>query len=425
MEDQPRGAGCLLAAVAPARRGRHAGRPLRCRDDALGRHRAHAQPGGRLRQREDPHRHPRRRRPPRHLARRPGQAQARVRRQGQRHRRQQLADVGWLRRPDHRQRSRTQALQPDAAGPLCVLRRAWRAARDHGHRSDRGHPGRAEGRRHQRQGPGLGRTERSLRRPEPGRAERPGQQGHRARPRQGQPQRRRHRTGPPAGRHRRHPRGLGHPRPAPHRRQVRHGDDVRRCRPGCRRHLRKAVSHGPPPRAQDHVGDARGGPARRLHRRAADLHRLAPGAAGGAGPAAGREGRGRQPLEPQPGVAASGPEHRVLDAGLPGAEGRMVPRHPRLGGLRRLQCARRDEPQPGRAHPGRPRARWVAGTEGLGRPPARGDGRLRPIQRYAAASFRLRRADQAAIRAGPSDAPGQPLDPVPRQDSGGLSRRPS
>ncbi len=110
-----------------------------------------------------------------------------------------------------------------------------------GHRPDRGDPGRAEAGRHQGRGPRLDRAERSLCRAVAGRAERPRRQGHRARPQQGQPERRRDRAGPPAGRYWCHPRGLGDPRPAPHRRQVRHGDDVRRRRPGCCRHHRATV----------------------------------------------------------------------------------------------------------------------------------------------------------------------------------------
>ena len=60
---------------------------------------------------------------------------------------------------------------------LRLLRRARRAARDHGHRPHRGHPRRTQARRHLGQGPGLGRAERSLRRSVPRGAERPGQQG--------------------------------------------------------------------------------------------------------------------------------------------------------------------------------------------------------------------------------------------------------
>jgi acetyl-CoA acetyltransferase len=70
-----------------------------------------------------------------------------VRRQGQRHRRQQLADQRRRRRADPGLGKGRQAVRPEAAGPLRELRLARRAAGNHGHRPDRGHPGRAEGRR--------------------------------------------------------------------------------------------------------------------------------------------------------------------------------------------------------------------------------------------------------------------------------------
>jgi acetyl-CoA acyltransferase len=59
---------------------------------------------------------------------------ARVRRTRQRHGGQQLADQRRRRRADPGQRKGRQAVRPDAAGALCELRRARRAARDHGHR---------------------------------------------------------------------------------------------------------------------------------------------------------------------------------------------------------------------------------------------------------------------------------------------------
>ena len=71
--------------------------------------------------------------------------QAGVRRQGQRHRRQQLADQRRRRCADPGQRESGQAVRLEAAGALRLIRRARRAARDHGHRSDRGDPGGAEG----------------------------------------------------------------------------------------------------------------------------------------------------------------------------------------------------------------------------------------------------------------------------------------
>jgi acetyl-CoA acetyltransferase len=68
---------------------------------------------------------------------------------GQRDGRQQLADQRRRRRADPGQREGRQAVQPDAAGALRQLRRARRAARDHGHRPDRGHSRRAALRRPQ------------------------------------------------------------------------------------------------------------------------------------------------------------------------------------------------------------------------------------------------------------------------------------
>ena len=47
--------------------------------------------------------------------------------------------------------------------------------------------------------------------------------------------------GHPLGRHRRHPHRDRRPRPAAHRRHVRHGDHVHRHRHGCGRHLRAGV----------------------------------------------------------------------------------------------------------------------------------------------------------------------------------------
>jgi acetyl-CoA acyltransferase len=149
--------------------------------------------------------------------------------------------------------------------------------------------------------------------------------------------------------------GLVQPQPAPHRRQVRHGDDVRRRRPRRRRHFRASVSHGPPPRAENHDGAVRGGPAVGLHREAEDFHELEGRPAGRVGSAVLTQGRAGQPVEPEPGGAAPGAEHRVLDAGLSCAEGGVVPLVHRLGRVRRLQRARHDEPRPRRA-PARPRS---------------------------------------------------------------------
>ncbi len=75
-----------------------------------------------------------------------------VRRQGQRHGRQQLADLGRRGRADRGVGSGGEAVRPDAAGALRVVRGARRAAGDHGHRPDRGDPGRAEAGRPQGRG---------------------------------------------------------------------------------------------------------------------------------------------------------------------------------------------------------------------------------------------------------------------------------
>ena len=60
VEDQPRGTGRVLGGVPPPRRRSHAGRALRCRDDAFRADRAHAQSGRRLGEREEAHRQARR-----------------------------------------------------------------------------------------------------------------------------------------------------------------------------------------------------------------------------------------------------------------------------------------------------------------------------------------------------------------------------
>jgi acetyl-CoA acetyltransferase family protein len=119
------------------------------------------------------------------------------------------------------------AVQPDAAGALRLLRRARRAARDHGHRPQGSDPGRLQGRRHHPGSTRLDRTQRGLRRAVAG-----GDPGPRPRSGQGESDRRRHRAGPPARCHRRDPLGHGDPRAAPAQSQVRHGDHVRRHRHG-------------------------------------------------------------------------------------------------------------------------------------------------------------------------------------------------
>ena len=59
-----------------------------------------------------------------------------VRGEGFGHGRQQLADVGRRGRVDRGQREDPQAIQPDAARAFREFRGAWRAAGDHGHRSE-------------------------------------------------------------------------------------------------------------------------------------------------------------------------------------------------------------------------------------------------------------------------------------------------
>ena len=86
--------------IAPPRDRRPAGRLLQGRDHPRRDHHPHAEPGHRPGRHQDPHRRHRRRRARRFHHRIAGQAEARVCRQGQRHRRQQLADVRWRRRPD-------------------------------------------------------------------------------------------------------------------------------------------------------------------------------------------------------------------------------------------------------------------------------------------------------------------------------------
>jgi acetyl-CoA acetyltransferase len=108
--------------------------------------------------------------------------------------------VGRRWRADPGQRGRRQTLRPEAAGAVCQLRIARRAAAHHGHRPDRGHsrrPGlrRTEAGRHR-----LVRAQRSVRRPVARRDEHPG-----SGPRQGQPHGRRDCTGAPARGHRRYP----------------------------------------------------------------------------------------------------------------------------------------------------------------------------------------------------------------------------
>jgi acetyl-CoA acyltransferase len=121
-----------------------------------------------------PHRQPGRGRSPRHHPRRPGQAAHGVCRARLGHGRQQLPDVRRRRRADPGQRGRRQTLRPEAAGALRQLRLARRAAAHHGHRPDRGHPGRPGLRRTEAGRHRLVRAQRSLRRPVAGRDEHPG-----------------------------------------------------------------------------------------------------------------------------------------------------------------------------------------------------------------------------------------------------------
>ena len=106
VEGEPRGAGRLRAAVAPARAGGAAGRRVRRRDHADRGDGRVAGPGDGEVPMQDPHREPRRRRAPRHHPRRPGQAAHGVRRARHGHRRQQLADFRRRRRADPRERER-------------------------------------------------------------------------------------------------------------------------------------------------------------------------------------------------------------------------------------------------------------------------------------------------------------------------------
>jgi acetyl-CoA acyltransferase len=91
-----------------------------------------------------------------------GLASCGVRQQGQRDGRQQLADVRWRRRADPGFGEDPQAVQPGAAGPFRIVRGAWRAAGDHGHRSEGSDSGRAEGRWPDAGPDRLDRTERSV-----------------------------------------------------------------------------------------------------------------------------------------------------------------------------------------------------------------------------------------------------------------------
>jgi hypothetical protein len=110
-------------------------------------------------------------------------------------------------------------------------------------RPDRGHPGRAQGRRHQPGRSRLDRTQRGLRRAGPGR------HPHlRARPGQGQPHGWRHCFGPSAGRHGRHPRRHGGACAAAPPAEVRHGDHVRGHGPGRGRHPGTCLGARPKPR---------------------------------------------------------------------------------------------------------------------------------------------------------------------------------
>ena len=121
-----------------------------------------------------------------------------------------VADVGRRRCADRRQRKDPERAQPDPAGQVLRVRRARRAAGDHGHRPE-GRDSRSAGRRRHHAGPaGLDRTERSICSAGAGRDPRPGP-GHQ----QGQPDGRRDRPGPPAGRDRRDPRRHGRARAAP------------------------------------------------------------------------------------------------------------------------------------------------------------------------------------------------------------------
>ncbi|GAB1390771.1 hypothetical protein MASR1M6_29530 [Rubrivivax sp.] len=132
---------------------------------------------------------------------------------------------------------RAEDLRPAAAGALRQLRRARRAARDHGHRPDRGHSGSPEGRRHRAGRSRLDRAQRGLRRAEPG-----GDGDLQARPGQGQPDGRRDRAGPPAGCHRGDPLGHRRARAAPPQAEVRDGDDVRGHGPGRSRYPRTLLN---------------------------------------------------------------------------------------------------------------------------------------------------------------------------------------
>ena len=129
------------------------------------------------------------------------------------------------------------AVRPDAAGALRQLCQPRCAARDHGHRPDRRHPGRAGLRRPEAGRHGLDRAERGVCRAVLGRDPRPGVE-----PRARQPDGWRHRAGPSAGRHRRHPRRHGGPRAATPPAEVRHGHHVRGHGAGRGWHLRARVT---------------------------------------------------------------------------------------------------------------------------------------------------------------------------------------
>ncbi len=246
MEGVARGAGRVRAAVAPARGGGDRRRRVRRRDLPGRRRRSRARPGVGTRRRAPPHHRARRGPACRHLAGRAGQAAPGVRvaegpqrarhRAGHGDRGQQLADLGRRRRADPRFGGRGQALQPAAAGALRRLRVARRAARNHGHRPDRGDSGGAESHRPEARRPRLDRAQRGVRGAVAG-----GDRELRPRPGTGQSAGRRDRARPSARRHRRDTRVHDDLRPAPAQAEVRHGHDVRRHRPRRGRHFRGAV----------------------------------------------------------------------------------------------------------------------------------------------------------------------------------------
>src|SRR6185369_17052268 len=155
------------------------------------------------------------------------------------HGRQQLADIGRGGRVDPGQRSRSQALRPEAAGALRQLCEPRGSAAHHGNRPDRGDPRRAASCGTQAGGPGLDRAQRGVRGAVAG--------CHRyAWPRcqQGQSHGRRDRARPSAGRHWRYPVGDSGARPAAQESQVRHGHHVRRHGAGRGGNIRKNLTGG-------------------------------------------------------------------------------------------------------------------------------------------------------------------------------------